>query len=107
MLPTDRRMTRRVEVSVRRPNRWLIALCLVSACAWCVAAEEPIRTADIRLRGLSASNFPRMTRLADGVYAYEQIDPTKRTITANNLIVITNDGVVVADGQGTVANVTR
>ena len=73
-----------------------------------VAAQEPpIRTADITLRGLKPSDFPRLTTLAPNVYAYEQIDPTKRTITANNLIVVTSDGVLVADGQGTVANVAR
>lgn len=72
-----------------------------------VSAQEPIRTADVTVRGLTAADFPRTTRLADDVYAYEQIDPTKRTITANNLIVITRDGVLVADGQGTVANTAR
>jgi len=72
-----------------------------------VAAQEPVRTADITLRGLKPADFPRITTLAPNVYAYEQIDPTKRTITANNLIVVTTDGVLVADGQGTVANVAR
>jgi glyoxylase-like metal-dependent hydrolase (beta-lactamase superfamily II) len=56
---------------------------------------------------LKASDFPRTKRLADGVYAYEQIDPTKRTVTVNNLIVVTTDGVVVAEGQGTVENARR
>jgi len=51
--------------------------------------------------------FPRMTRLAPNVYFYEQIDPTKAGVTANNLIVATSGGVLVADGQGTVENVTR
>ena len=72
-----------------------------------VAAQETVRTADITLRGLKPADFPRVTTLATNVYAYEQIDPTKRTITANNLIVVTTDGVLVADGQGTVANVAR
>jgi glyoxylase-like metal-dependent hydrolase (beta-lactamase superfamily II) len=69
--------------------------------------QGPVRTADISLRGLSAADFPRVTKLADNVYAYEQIDPTKRTVTVNNLIVITSDGVLIAEGQGTVNNVTR
>lgn len=72
-----------------------------------VAAEEPVRTADIRARGLTAADFPRLTRLAPDVYGYEQIDPTKRTVTVNNLIVVTREGVLVAEGQGTVANVQR
>jgi glyoxylase-like metal-dependent hydrolase (beta-lactamase superfamily II) len=41
------------------------------------------------------------------VYVYEQIDPTKRIVTANNLIVVSTDGVLVAEGQGTVENVKR
>jgi glyoxylase-like metal-dependent hydrolase (beta-lactamase superfamily II) len=54
-----------------------------------------------------AQDLPRITKLAAGVYAYEQADPTKRGVTANNLIVITSEGVLVADGQGTAENVTR
>jgi cyclase len=41
------------------------------------------------------------------VYAYEQIDPTKRTVTVNNLIVITSGGVLIAESQGTADNVRR
>src|SRR5579864_9564576 len=66
-----------------------------------------IRTADYTVRGLKASDFPRTKMLADGVYAYEQIDPTKRVVTVNNLIVITAEGVVVVEGQGTIDNVRR
>lgn len=51
------------------------------------------------------ADLPRMTRLADGVYFYEHLDPTKQGVTANNLVVVTSDGVLVADGQGTPANV--
>lgn len=80
---------------------------LVALSATALEAQEPVRTADITVRGLTASDFPRLTTLAPNVYAYEQIDPTKRTVTANNLIVVSPDGVLVADGQGTVANTTR
>jgi glyoxylase-like metal-dependent hydrolase (beta-lactamase superfamily II) len=69
--------------------------------------QDPVRTADITLRGLKAADFPRVTRLAENVYAYEQIDPTKRTVTVNNLIVITSAGVLIAESQGTVDNVRR
>jgi len=54
---------------------------------------------------VDAQSFPRMTKLADNVYFYEHPDPTKQGVTANNLIVVTGDGVLVADGQGTVDNV--
>lgn len=70
-------------------------------------AQNPIRTGDVTLRGLKASDFPRVTRLADNVYAFEQIDPTKRTVTVNNLIVITSGGVLIAESQGTADNVQR
>jgi cyclase len=70
-------------------------------------AQGPARTADIALRGLTAADFPRITKLADNVYAFEQIDPTKRTVTVNNLIVVTSDGVLIAEGQGTADNVKR
>ena len=59
------------------------------------------------MRGLKASDFPRVTRLAENVYAFEQIDPTKRTVTVNNLIVVTSGGVLIAESQGTADNVRR
>jgi glyoxylase-like metal-dependent hydrolase (beta-lactamase superfamily II) len=79
----------------------------VTALIFSLLLQGPVRTADISLRGLTAADFPRVTRLADNVYAYEQIDPTKRTVTVNNLIVITSEGVLIAESQGTVDNVKR
>ena len=84
---------------------YLRALGLAALCATTVAAQGPVRTADITLRGLTATDFPRVTKLADNVYAFEQIDPSKRTVTVNNLIVITPAGVVIAESQGTADNV--
>jgi cyclase len=72
-----------------------------------VFVQDPVRTGDFALRGLKASDFPRVTRLADNVYAFEQIDPSKRTVTVNNLIVITSGGVLIAESQGTAENVRR
>ncbi len=69
--------------------------------------QGPVRTGDVTLRGLSNADFPRVTRLADNVYAYEQIDPTERTVTVNNLIVVTSAGVLIAESQGTVDHVKR
>ncbi len=83
-------------------------VCLaLAATAWTLEGQSVVRTGDITIRGLKPADFPRVTRLADNVYGYEQIDPTKRVVTANNLIVVTTDGVLVAEGQGTVENVTR
>jgi cyclase len=79
-----------------------IALLIVS-----LFGQAAVRTADITLRGLTSADFPRVTKLADNVYTYEQIDPTKRTVTVNNLIVVTTAGVLIAESQGTVENVRR
>lgn len=70
-------------------------------------AQDVIRTADYHVRGLKEADFPRVTRLSPNVYAFEQIDPTKRTVTVNNMIVVTSEGVLVAEGQGTVDNANK
>jgi glyoxylase-like metal-dependent hydrolase (beta-lactamase superfamily II) len=54
-----------------------------------------------------APDFPRVQQLATNVYTFEQIDPTKRTVTANNLIVVSDAGVLIAEGQGTDDNVRK
>jgi glyoxylase-like metal-dependent hydrolase (beta-lactamase superfamily II) len=59
------------------------------------------------MRGLTPADFPRVKKLADNIYTFEQIDPTKRVVTVNNLVVVTGDGVLVAEGQGTVENTKR
>jgi glyoxylase-like metal-dependent hydrolase (beta-lactamase superfamily II) len=82
-----------------------LALALLGLAA--LPQQEPIRTADITVRGLKPADFPRIKKLADNVYSYEQIDPTKRVVTVNNLIVVTTDGVLIAESQGTVENVQR
>jgi glyoxylase-like metal-dependent hydrolase (beta-lactamase superfamily II) len=56
---------------------------------------------------VQVQTYPRLTRVAEGVFTYEQMDPTKRGVAVNNLIVVTSDGVLVADGQGTVENTKR
>ncbi len=94
---------------------WLMLVALIAlaaAPAFAQAERErgsraSIRTGDIDVRGLTAADFPRVRKLVENVYSYEQIDPTKRTVTVNNLIVVTTDGVLIAESQGTVANVQR
>lgn len=87
--------------------RLVMALTLSLLAAAAVETQAVVRTGDITVRGLNASAFPRITKLAEDVYGYEQLDPTKRGLTANNLIVVTTAGVLVAEGQGTVENVRR
>jgi glyoxylase-like metal-dependent hydrolase (beta-lactamase superfamily II) len=90
-------------------NTTVIALLAVASlqAASPARAQSPVRTGDITVRGLTAADFPRITKLAPNIYGYEQIDPSKRTVTVNNLIVVTSDGVLVAEGQGTVEHVQR
>jgi glyoxylase-like metal-dependent hydrolase (beta-lactamase superfamily II) len=66
---------------------------MFGAAAWVAAATA-----------VSGQDLPRLTRLADGVFSYEHVDPTKRGVEVNNLVVVTGEGVLVADGQGTVEN---
>ena len=48
--------------------------------------------------GLNPSDFPQHRQLAPGVYVWTDIHPSG-LYTTNNLIVVTTDGVLVADGQ--------
>jgi glyoxylase-like metal-dependent hydrolase (beta-lactamase superfamily II) len=64
-----------------------------------VASES----ADIAARNLKPGDFPRWQQLVPGVYTYEGLhSPDKQGVIVNtvSLIVVTDDGVVVADGQG-------
>jgi glyoxylase-like metal-dependent hydrolase (beta-lactamase superfamily II) len=70
-------------------------------------AGDVIRTGDYTERGLKPTDFPRVRKLADNVYSFEQIDPTKRVVTVNNLIVVTSEGVLIAESQGTVDNTKK
>src|ERR1041384_3046141 len=76
----------------------------VIAMAAVLGGQDVIRTGDFNVRGLTRADFPRVKMLVPGVYTFEQIDPTKRTVTVNNLIVVTTGGVLVAEGQGTVGS---
>jgi len=69
-----------------------------------------VRTADATVRGFSESDFPRLKKLAENVYAYEDLNGSidgNLAFTTNSLIVVTTDGVLVADGQGSVAKTKR
>ncbi|MES2525338.1 MAG: MBL fold metallo-hydrolase [Gemmatimonadota bacterium] len=63
-----------------------------------------IRTADPAKRGVALSEFPRFVKLADGVYGYEEIRAPG--FTTVSLVVIGRNGVLVADGQGSMPATT-
>src|SRR3954447_6438162 len=66
-------------------------------------AQPVVRTADPAKRGLKESDFPRTMKVADNVYTYEDFHAGPEKFTTTNMFVVTNDGVLVADGQGSVA----
>lgn len=63
------------------------------------------RTADPIARGLRLDQFPRVIKLGDRVYGYEEIrQPGFTTVT---LFVVGDNGVLIADGQGSPAATRR
>ena len=79
----------------------MLGLTLAMAPAQASVAQV-MKTGDLAKRGLAERDFPRTRQLAPGVYSYEALrsgDPGGKMTTVS-LIVITNDGVLVADGQG-------
>lgn len=70
-----------------------------------LGAEAQVRTADAVMRGLRASDFPRIIPLAENVHAYEDLKAeigTSFAFTTNSLFVVTSNGVLVADTQGSI-----
>ncbi len=72
------------------------------------AVESVVRTADPYARGFTDADFPRVQELASGVYSYEQLRTAGAEKFATvSLFVVTDDGVLVADGQGNVEETQR
>ena len=69
--------------------------------------QSVVRTADTAVRGLKESDFPRITKLGDNVYVYEALHPNYKNFSVNSLIVVTTDGVLIADAQQTPEMVTQ
>ena len=63
-----------------------------------LAAAQP-RTADPAQRGFKESDFPRVVKIAENVYGYEDFHPSPDKMTTVSLWVVTSDGVLLADGQ--------
>jgi cyclase len=62
-----------------------------------------VRTADPAKRGMKESDFPRTVKVTDNVYTYEDFHAGDEKFTTTNMFVVTSDGVLVADGQGSPA----
>jgi cyclase len=84
-----------------RYGGWCTPVIIMLACVAGVTlmAQRQVPTAELAKRGLGAGDFPRLIELTDNVYAYEDVHNAGE-VTTNNLIVVTSDGVLVADGQG-------
>jgi glyoxylase-like metal-dependent hydrolase (beta-lactamase superfamily II) len=73
-----------------------------------IPADQLVRTADPYARGYTDADFPRLTELAPGVYAYEQLRSAgDERFTTVSMFVVSDDGVLVADGQGSVEETQR
>ncbi len=71
-------------------------------------AEALARTADPFARGYTVEDFPRVQQIADGVYTYEQLRSAgEELFTTVSMFVVTDEGVLVADGQGSVEETRR
>src|SRR3954469_12334528 len=69
-----------------------------------LGAQAPVvRTADPIKRGMQLSDFPRTIKIADNVYTYEDFHAGPEKFTTTNMFVVTDAGVLVADGQGSPA----
>ena len=77
------------------------ALLLLVTLFFAVPSLAQVRTAYPEKRGLKLSEFPRVIKLADNVYGYEEI--RQPGFTTVSLFVVGNDGVLIADGQGSPA----
>jgi glyoxylase-like metal-dependent hydrolase (beta-lactamase superfamily II) len=73
---------------------------IVALLASSAVAQPVVRTADPAKRGLKESDFPRTIKVADNVYTYEDFHAGPEKFTTTNMFVVTDEGVLVADGQG-------
>src|SRR5262245_16480839 len=83
-------------------RRWLSLSVAISLFVVLTAVSQELkRTADPKERGYKDSDFPRGQEVAPDVYTYEVVvgSPQER-YTTNSMFVVTSEGVLVADGQG-------
>ena len=96
----------RVSARPRPPLPALSTLLTVSTLLAC--EPNPLRTADPYARGYTDDDFPRVQELAPGVYSYEQLRSAgDERFTTVSMFVVTDEGVLVADGQGSPAETRR
>ena len=73
-----------------------------------IPEDQQIRTANPYSRGYTDSDFPRIQELAAGVYSYEQLRAAgDEKFTTVSMFIVTETGVLVADGQGSIEETQR
>jgi glyoxylase-like metal-dependent hydrolase (beta-lactamase superfamily II) len=82
---------------------WLAIGLVISVLATPSLAQPVVRTADPATRGLKNADFPRTIKITDNVYTYEDFHAGPEQFTTTNMFVVTGEGVLVADGQGSPA----
>jgi cyclase len=65
-----------------------------------LVSAQVVRTADPIKRGFQLSDFPRTVKVSDNVYTYEDFHSGAEKFTTTNMFVVTRDGVLLADAQG-------
>lgn len=79
---------------------------LFALAGFALPAQDVVRTADPIKRGLKLTDFPRMVQVMENVYTYEDFHAGNEPFTTTNMIVVTSDGVLLCDAQGS-AEMTR
>lgn len=89
---------------MRHMHRLFLAVFVLTA----FAPQQVPRTGDPARRGYTDADFPRIQKLAEGAYSYEQLRSAgSEKFTTVSLFVVTPAGVLVADGQGSMEETQR
>ncbi len=83
-----------------RTRIWIPVVGVAVLAVAAASAQSVVRTADPVKRGLRETDFPRTIKVTDTVYTYEDFHAGDEKFTTTNMFVITDAGVLVADGQG-------
>ena len=101
--PQHRSLPRQRDMPVYRSGLVLMLLALAS-CGTSDEAQSGTEGSETPLgsdeRTHNIDDFPRVSELAPGVYSYEVLRSHELGGTTNSLFVVTSEGVLVADGQG-------
>jgi cyclase len=85
---------------MRRTSTFIASSLLACSIVSPLLAQSVVRTADPVKRGLKESDFPRTVKVTDNVYTYEDFHAGEEKFTTTDMFVVTSDGVLIADAQG-------